>query len=185
MNPVSTLTYSEDAFVERLQSGERAAYAELYDRYGRSLYGIIFMIVKSETDAENLLQDTFVKIWHEIGHYDASKIRLYTWLIVIARRRALDFVRSNYYVEKQVIQTTDTVVSIVGTSPEIQGLDPIGLAGVVGQLDPNLKQIIDLQYFMGHTQQEVADQTGLPLGTVKSRTRAAFLYLRQRLSIQS
>jgi RNA polymerase sigma-70 factor (ECF subfamily) len=87
--------FSEEAFVQRLQSGERAAFAELYDRYGKSLFGIIFTIVKSESDAENLLQDTFVKIWRNIDRYEANKGRLFTWLAVIARRRALDFVRSN------------------------------------------------------------------------------------------
>lgn len=181
----ASLPYSEQTFVERLQAGERAAFAELYDRYGRNLYAVIFEIVPSETDAENLLQDTFVKIWRNIARYDASKGRLYTWLVVIARRMALDFVRSNYFSEKQMIQPAETAVSVESPAPEMQRLEHIGLTQAVQRLEPNLKQVIDLQYFMGYTQQEVADETGMPLGTVKSRTRAALLYLRQHLASES
>ena len=147
--------FSEEAFVELLQSGERSAFAELYDRYGRSLFGIILTIVKSEADAENILQDTFVKIWRNIGRYDAAKGRLYTWLVVIARRMALDFVRSNEYLGAQMIQPTDLLVSKEDNSKETKRLDYIGLETVLGQLDPNLKQVVDFKYFMGYTQQEV------------------------------
>ncbi|MBX2891496.1 MAG: sigma-70 family RNA polymerase sigma factor [Saprospiraceae bacterium] len=176
--------FSEPALVERLQSGERTAFAELYDRYGRNLYALIFEIVQTETDAENLLQDTFVKIWRNIGRYDASKGRLYTWLTVIARRVALDFVRSNYFLEKRSIQSADTAVSVQSPAPEMERLEHIGLERAVEQLEPNLRQVIDMQYFMGYSQQEVADETGLPLGTVKSRTRAALLRLRAQLSFE-
>lgn len=179
---VNTPGFSEAAFVERLQSGEREAFAELYDRYGRSLFGIIFNIVKSEADAENLLQDSFVKIWRNIDRYDASKGRLYTWLVIIARRIALDFVRSAEYLGGQMIQSTEILVSTEAKTLETAQLDHIGLDTVIGKLNPQLKQVIDLQYFMGFTQQEVSEELGLPLGTVKSRTRAALLELRRHLN---
>lgn len=182
---MKTAVFSEQALIERLQAGERAAFAELYDRYGKNLFAVIFEIVKSEPDAENLLQDTFVKIWRNISRYDAAKGRLYTWLVVIARRMALDFVRSHYFLEHKTIQAAETAVSVESPAPEMQRLEHIGLETVVGRMEPALKQVIDLQYFMGYTQQEVADETGLPLGTVKSRTRAALLYLRQQLNVES
>lgn len=185
MNPIAQPTFSESALVERLQAGERSAYAELYDRYARNLYAVIFEIVQSETEAENLLQDTFVKIWRNIGRYDASKGRLYTWLLVVARRLALDFRRSLFFSQKQTIQTAETAVYVESPAPEMQRLDHIGLDAAISRLDPPLKQVIDLQYFQGYTQQEVADETGLPLGTVKSRTRAALLHLRQYLIVES
>ncbi|MEQ1744389.1 MAG: sigma-70 family RNA polymerase sigma factor [Saprospiraceae bacterium] len=185
MKTTLTPAFSELALVERLQQGERPAFAELYDRYGKNLYAIIFEVTKSESDAENVLQDTFVKIWRNIGRYDAAKGRLYTWLVVIARRMALDFVRSNYFLERQTIQSADVVVSVPSPAPEMQRLDHIGLEKAVESLQPHLRQVIDLQYFMGYSQQEVADETGLPLGTVKSRTRAALSHLRQKLSFES
>jgi len=185
MKTAASPAFSEQALIERLQAGERAAFAELYDRYGRNLYAVIFDIVKLETEAENILQDSFVKIWRNIGRYDVAKGRLYTWLVVIARRMALDFVRTNYFLERKTIQSTETAVSIESPAPEMQRLEHIGLKTAVGRLEPKLKQVIDLQYFMGYSQQEVADETGLPLGTVKSRTRAALLYLRQHLNSES
>ena len=175
----------ETAFVKRLQDGDRAAFAELYDRYGKNLYGVIFTIVKNEPDAENLLQDTFVKIWRNIALYDAGKGRLFTWLVVIARRIALDFVRSSEFSGKQMIQSADTLVSKEANSGESERLDHIGLDKVLQHLAPHLKQVIDLQYFMGYTQQEVSEELGMPLGTVKSRTRTALTELRQLLSFES
>lgn len=181
----NTALLAETIFVERLQSGERAAFAELYDRYGRNLFGVIYMIVKSQSDAENLLQDTFVKIWRNINRYDATKGRLYTWLVVIARRRALDFIRSSEYSDAQLIQSAEILVSKEAHSTETAQLDHIGLEMLLQRLSPPLKQVIDFQYFMGYTQQEVADELGLPLGTVKSRTRTALLELRQLFSTES
>ncbi|MBK8955194.1 MAG: sigma-70 family RNA polymerase sigma factor [Saprospiraceae bacterium] len=179
---VSSSKYiAEFEFVERLKSGEREAFSELYDRYGKAIYGVILEITKSEPDAENLVQDTFVKIWRSIQHYEPSKGRLYTWIIIIARRIALDFVRSGYFLAKRKIQNEESAVSVPGPSPEMLQLDYLGLDTALGKLDPELKKMIDYQYYMGYTQQEVADETGLPLGTVKSRTRSALLILRKNL----
>lgn len=161
--------------------GNRTAFSVLYDRYGRAMYSVIFDITQSSEDAENLLQDAFVKVWHNIHRYDATKGRLYTWLVVIARRLALDFVRSAYFAGKQKIQNLDVAVSVESASTEMARLEHIGVETALTQLTPNLRQVIDLQYFMGYTQQEVADETGLPLGTVKTRTRAALLLLKKAL----
>ena len=181
----SSPEFAEQTLIGRLQQGERAAFAELYDRYGRNLYAVIVEIVQSEGDAEHLLQDVFVKIWRNIHRYEAAKGRLYTWLLVVARRVALDFVRSRHFSQKQMIQPVESAVSVESQAPEMQRLDHIGLESAVAHLEPHLRQVIDLQYFMGYTQQEVADETGLPLGTVKSRTRAALQHMRQQLSFES
>lgn len=175
------MPFNELEFVERLKAGEQAAFNELYDRYGRAIYNVILENTRSSADAENLVQDAFVKIWRNIDRYDASKGRLFTWLVVIARRVALDFMRSKYFLSKGKIQNEEKAVSIESPAPEMQQLEYIGLENETRKLAPNLKQIIDLQYFMGYTQQEVADETGLPLGTVKTRTRAALMFLRKNL----
>jgi RNA polymerase sigma-70 factor (ECF subfamily) len=172
---------AESEFVERLKNGERVAYSELYDRYGQAIYKTIFEISRSESDTENLVQDSFVKIWRNIHLYEASKGRLFTWLIVIARRIALDFVRSSYFLDKRKIQNEEIAVTVAGPSPEMQKLDYLGLENELGKLEPHLKQMIDYQYFRGYTMQEIANETGLPLGTVKTRTRSALLILRKNL----
>lgn len=172
---------AECEFVDRLKRGERSAYSELYDRYGQTMFKVIFEITKSEADTENLVQDAFVKIWRNIQLYEASKGRLYTWLVIVARRVALDFVRSTYFLEKRKIQNEETAVAVEGPSPEMQRLDYLGLEKELDKLDSHLKQMIDYQYFRGYTMQEIANETGLPLGTVKTRTRNALLILRKNL----
>ncbi len=172
---------NEVDFVARLKAGDQAAFSELYDRYGRAIYNVILEHTRSEPDAENLVQDTFVKIWRNIDRYDATKGRLFTWLVVIARRVSLDFTRSKYFLSKSKIQTEEKAVTMESPAPEMQQLEYLDLETETKKLAPNLKQIIDLQYFMGYTQQEVADETGLPLGTVKTRTRAALMFLRKNL----
>ncbi len=174
-------TPTETKLVERLKLGEQAAFAELYDNYGRALHGIIFHITNSAAETENLLQDTFVKIWRNIARYDPSKGRLYTWLVVVARRTALDFMRSAYFSQKQAIQSDDALVTVGAHAPEIKQVEFLGLDTTLAALEPKLKQVIDMQYFLGYSQQEVADELGLPLGTVKSRTRAALIHLRKQL----
>lgn len=177
----SSKYFAENEFVERLKNGEQLAYSELYDRYGQAIYKIIFGITRSESDTENLVQDSVVKIWRNIHQYEATKGRLYTWLIVIARNIALDFVRSKYFLDKRKIQNDEMPVIEDSPSSEFLKIDYLGLAKEVGKLEAHLKQMIDYQYFMGYTQIEIAQETGLPLGTVKSRTRAALLILRNLL----
>ncbi|MBK9107593.1 MAG: sigma-70 family RNA polymerase sigma factor [Saprospiraceae bacterium] len=181
MEVLASKYIAECEFVERLKRAEHSAYSELYDRYGQAIYKVIFEIAKSEPDTENLVQDTFVKIWRNIQLYEPTKGRLFTWLVIIARRVALDFVRSNYFLEKRKIQNEESAVAVAGPAPEMQRLDYLGLEKELDKLDSHLKQMIDYQYFRGYTMQEIADETGLPLGTVKTRTRTALLILRKNL----
>ncbi len=173
---------NEEQLIKGLKEGNHQTYAELYDRYGKNLYLIILKIVKSEDEAENLLQDCFVKIWRSIDLYDASVSRLYTWLIVIARNIAIDFCRSSYFSKKSKIQNDDHLVFKESLNTEIIKLDYLGLDKLVDGLDEMHRKLIELQYYLGYTQLEVSEVLELPLGTVKSRTRTALKILRERLS---
>lgn len=181
MQAIETILQAEQQFVQHLQAGEEAAYADLYDRYGRNLYAVLLDIVHAESDAEHLLQDAFVKIWQNIHRYDGSKGRLYTWLLTLVRRLALDFVRSQYFRERQMNRVLENAVHIESPAVEMTVLDYIGLEKVLATLEPPLRQVLVMQYFMDYTQQEIADETGLPLGTVKSRTRTALSQLRAKM----
>ncbi|MBK7245383.1 MAG: sigma-70 family RNA polymerase sigma factor [Saprospiraceae bacterium] len=174
--------FSEEAFIKSLQDGKPDAYAELYDRYGATLFQVILKIVKSNEDAENLLQDTFVKIWRNISTYDASKGRLFTWFVTIARHLAIDFCRIKYFTKKNMIQNEDSLVDSQSLSVEMFELDYLGINDKVNSLEDKLKQIIDLQFYYGYTQTQISEKFNIPLGTVKSRTRTALLQLRTKLS---
>lgn len=162
-----------------LQSGEEDAFKILYDSYSAVLFGIIYKIVADEAEAENLLQDCFVKVWQNISRYDPEKGRLATWLFNIARNTAIDFKRSKYFNQIQKNQNVDILVG--GDKDQAVTLpliDTLGLRQLVGKLTPVCREVIEWMYFEGYTQQEIAEQKGIPLGTVKSRTRLALKELR-------
>jgi RNA polymerase sigma-70 factor, ECF subfamily len=162
-----------------LQSGDEGSFEALYDAYSSMLFGIILKIVEDKREAENLLQDCFVKIWQNIGHYAQDKGKISTWMINIARNTAIDFTRSKYYNQKLKNQNLENFVHHAGertiTHPCI---DTLGLRQLVQRLDPSCREVIEWMYFEGYTQQEIAENFGIPLGTVKSRTRAALRELR-------
>ena len=165
--------------VSMLQSGDETAFALLYDRYSALLFGIIVRVVAERREAENLLQDCFVKIWQNIGRYDPSKGRLATWLINIARNTAIDFTRSKYFSQKKKNQSLEILVGAeTGRSVSQPTMETLGLRQLVGKLTPACREVIEWMYFDGYTQQEIANNFGIPLGTVKSRTRLAIKELR-------
>jgi RNA polymerase sigma-70 factor, ECF subfamily len=179
------IAFNETQLIERLKTGSDAAYAELYDRYAAMLYGVTLRIVTDREDAENILQDTFVKIWNKIDTYDASKGRLATWLLNIARNTAIDFTRSKAFAHKQKNQDIDHLVSSTAAQPAVAiNTDTIGLRQMVAHLPDNYREIIEGLYFNGYTQQEIADNFNIPLGTVKTRTRTALKELKTHFDVQ-
>lgn len=163
----------------QLQSGDQDSFTLLYDSYSAALFGIIYKIVVDQKESENLLQDCFVKIWQNIQKYDPEKGRLATWLFNIARNTAIDFKRSKYFNQLQKNQNADNLVYVdVVQAVSIPVIDSLGLKQLVEKLTPVCREVIEWMYFEGYTQQEIADQKGIPLGTVKSRTRLALKELR-------
>jgi RNA polymerase sigma-70 factor (ECF subfamily) len=171
-------------FIERLKAGEEHAYEQLYDNYADLLYGIILRVVQNPSDAENLLQDCFVKIWLNIQHYDETKGRLATWMINIARNVAIDFTRSSYFKKRSMIQNAEKIVNLEDTRYDVQIFqDTQELSQVVQNLPPTCREIIEWMYFQGFSQSEISEKFGIPLGTVKSRTRQAMKNLRSMYNL--
>ena len=165
--------------IPRLQAGDPMAFDTLYDAYSPMMYGLIIRIVEDRDEAENLLQDAFVKVWQNIGSYSPEKGRIATWLINIARNTAIDFTRSKYFHQKPKNQNIEKYVHHENEHTLTQPLvDTLGLRQLVQKLTPVCRDIIEWMYFEGYTQQEIADNFGIPLGTVKSRTRIALKELR-------
>lgn len=170
--------------VESLLAGEGQGYEVLFDNYGAMLLGVISRIVKNDADAENLLQDCFVKIWRNIGSYDKIKGRFATWIINIARNTAIDFTRSKYFSQRRENQSLDTLVSsTVNIREESLSPDTLDVRQIVGKLTPQYRQIIEWMYFEGYTQLEISETFNIPLGTVKTRTRLAMNELRQHFDL--
>ncbi len=166
----------DQLLINRLQAQDRTAIGELYDAYGAALFGVVLRIVQQRELAEQVLQDTFVKAWRNGTSYDTSKGRLFTWLLNIARNTAIDTTRTAHFQKSRKTDSLDALVY----SPGGESINPdqIGVREVVNRLDEKYKSLIDLVYFKGYTQEEVAEETGIPLGTIKTRLRFAINELR-------
>lgn len=153
----------------------------LYEHYSPALYNIILRIVQSEEIAEETLQDSYLKIWDNFSKYDASKGRLFTWMVRFCRNLAIDKVRSSQFKKGNRTESIpDSVYNSDSLSEELNTSDP-GLRKVVSKLDDKTRVLIELLYFKDYTQREVSDALDIPLGTVKSRSRKAIQVLRQVL----
>lgn len=159
--------------VNLIQQGTREGYNYLYDNFSDALYGVIFNIVQDEEITNDLLQDSFVKIWKNISSYDSSKGRLYTWMLNICRNTALDALRSKGFKMRNKIQSWEDSVNEFKTTSESMNIDTIGLRKAVDLLKPEHREIIDILYFQGYTQMEASEVLNMPLGTVKTRIKIA------------
>lgn len=178
----STVKYSEEDLVALLQRRDQAAFAYLYDNYSSALNAVIARMVDDTQLAEDILQETFVKIWNNFGQYDATKGRLFTWMINITRNLTIDTLRSKGYKKQQKISQDENFVSSTQDKNfRASQFDTIGIRKQVQNLKPDQKIIIDLAYFGGYTQEEISKEMSIPLGTVKTRMRTAIIELRKLL----
>lgn len=177
------LKYTEAELLKGLQTLDEQAYSFLYDHYSKALFTIIFRIIPQQEVAEDVLQEVFVKIWQNIKSYDATKGRLYTWMLNIARNQAIDRTRSREFTnQNKTTELAENVYSERGTV-EIK-MDDIGLRKTLDNLPEENRKLIELAYFQGYTQEEIAKLLEIPLGTVKTRIRATVIQLRKLLSNQ-
>lgn len=174
----------ERFLVEALKRHDAEALSYLYDYYAAALKGVIVRIVRHEDIAEEVLQDVFLKIWDKIGSYDAEKGRLFTWMMNIARNQAIDKTRSREMSQGKKTGDLDNFVHhIERTETTEVAVDAIGLSEVLKRLPEEQRFIVDQLYLNGYTQSEVAEEFGIPLGTVKTRLRMAMMELRSLLNV--
>lgn len=166
-----------EALVRRLKTGDQVAFAEMYDRYSGAINGVILRIVRDAEASQDVLQDTFVKVWKNIQSYDSTKGSFFTWMLNIARNASIDSLRKLKKEARAEIQNWDTAVGVEGAVQ--QNINSIGLTALLDKLPDEQRLMIEYIYFNGYTQQEVADELGMPLGTVKTRTRLAMRELRK------
>lgn len=178
MNPITT--YSEQELVDLLQQRNQKAFGYLYDHYSAALYGIVNSIVTDKESANDVLQNVFINIWKKIESYDASKGRLFTWMLNIARNAAIDEIRSKGFKDAQKNQSLPENVDLAGSIMPVT--DDIGLKKILGKLKEEWRVLVDLSYFQGFTHEEISKALNIPLGTVKTRIRSALIQLRTMIS---
>ncbi|MFT3680363.1 MAG: sigma-70 family RNA polymerase sigma factor [Ferruginibacter sp.] len=178
----SLYKYSEEELVLHLQQKNQDAFSYLYDNYAAALNAVIFRLVNDKTLAEDILQEAFVKIWNNFNSYDKSKGRLFTWMLNLTKNLAIDTLRSKGYKKQAKISGDENSVSNVQDSNAgTDKFDTVGLRKQLSGLKPEQRTIIDMAYFNGYTQEEISKALDIPLGTVKTRMRAAILELRKNL----
>jgi RNA polymerase sigma factor (sigma-70 family) len=181
----SKLHISEEDLITRLRAKDRSALEYLYDHYSAAIYGVVFRILKKEEIAEEVLQDVFMKIWDRFENYDASKGRLFTWMVNVARNQAIDKTRSKEISKEKKTGDIENVVSKIDSAEYIeQYVDSIGLKDVLKNLPNEQKFVVEHLYLKGYSQSELAEEFNIPLGTVKTRLRMAMQQLRSVLGIK-
>lgn len=174
------ISLSEQELVLGLRRREKFAAEALYDMYAASLFGVIVRIVNDEALAEEILQDTFIRIWNSFSSYSAEKGRLFTWMVNIARNLSIDKIRSRDFKNQNKNQELENSVILIDEQRNtVYKPELIGVKDLVAQLKPEQKSILDLIYFKGYTHVEAADELGVPLGTLKTRLRMAIIQLRK------
>lgn len=168
--------YNEYELLASIKSGNSEAFKEIYERFSANLLSAIFRIVQDEEIAKDLLQDSFIKVWLNIHKYDSSKAGLYTWMLTIARNntfRYLSCKQTNLSLDELSLDTLGTIVPTYHAIGMVDWVESV--------LKDNELRVVDLIYFQGYTFQEISNEFGLPLGSVKTYVRRALQRLRNNV----
>jgi RNA polymerase sigma-70 factor (ECF subfamily) len=168
----------------RLQQREPEALAELYDRYGGMAYRLILRMVRDEGIAQDLVQETFLRVWNRAAVFNSERGAAGPWLLAVARNRAIDYLRAEGRYSKSTFELNETEHPTLFADFPDEALN-FDLARQVKRalerLGSQQRQAIELAYFEGLSQSEIADRMGQPLGTVKTWTRRAMQQMRETL----
>jgi len=181
------LRHKDDADLARkLRARDPHAMADLYDRYGRLAYSLIFRIVRNSAVSEDLVQETFLRVWNRVNSFDPSRGALGPWVLTVARNRAIDYLRSvDGRMAQGALELDRLENPILFSSFEDTALamDRVKrLKGAFEKLSSNQRLVIELAYYEGLSQTEMAERIKQPLGTVKTWVRSALKTLREELT---
>lgn len=177
--PEIALKTDEGALISGIRLGCEKNFNTLYQMYAPALMGIISRISGSEVAAEDILQETFVKIWNSIDSFDPARGRLFTWMAATARHNAIDHLRSKAQQNANKNSGMEDLLTELDISYHTTiNPDIIGIRQLTSILPASEQEILDLIYFQGYTHSEASDALGIPLGTVKTKLRRAIGLLR-------
>lgn len=191
MNDQDLLILSDAQLLAHVADGRQEAISALYDRFSKLLYGLILAIVRDTDDAEDILQEVFIQIWKNAFSYQESLGTPKGWLVRLAHNRAVDLLRSKRHREKQLevrdmldprAEGTNALHSGNGTWHQTVAREQTGqISAAISSLPHQQRILIEFAFLEGYTHQEIALNTGIPLGTVKTRIRSAMQALRSQL----
>jgi len=173
----------DDELLHAVARGDEAALAATYDRYRLILFGLILRILSDRQEAEDCLQEVFLQVWRRAPDFDASRGRAFTWLVTIARSRALDRLRAAGSRLRLATEAAQEPGDQVGDAAKeaIKSEEGAIVRAALAELPEEQRRALLLAYFEGLTQAEIAVRLGDPLGTVKTRMRAGMIKMRELL----
>jgi RNA polymerase sigma-70 factor (ECF subfamily) len=178
----------EPELARRLRRQDPRALTILYDSYGRIVYRLVFQIVRDAAACEDIVQETFTRVWSRAHLIDENAAQVGPWILTIARNKALDYLRSSTSrtsVQEAFVMLEDHVLSFANAEETIITEENARLvAKALQSLSSNQRQVIELAYYRGLSQSQIAQELNQPLGTVKSWIRTALLQLRSVLQSQ-
>lgn len=185
MHPDSTQT-SDTELLAAIARGDEQALGSLYDRYRLILFGLMLRILHSRPEAEDVLQEVFLQVWKKASDFDEGRGRPFTWLVTLARSRAIDRLRS---LDSRMRVAQDAARETIESSSDavedaIRAEEGEVVRRALRELSEEQRQALQLAYFEGLTQSEIAARLNTPLGTVKTRMRSGMIKLRELLSEQ-
>ena len=172
------------ALIRRMAEGDRDAFKEFYDRYARRVYPFIVRIVREPADAADVLQEVFWEAWQSAGSYDPGRGSAEAWLFTRARTRAIDRVRAVRRRSETFVAPLDEGLAAApepGPDPAVRMEDRTSIVAALGRLSESQREMLELAYYGGLTQTEIAERLKQPLGTVKTRIRLGLERLREVL----
>ncbi|HEX4745939.1 MAG TPA: sigma-70 family RNA polymerase sigma factor [Gaiellaceae bacterium] len=174
---------SDEALVALVARGDESALAELYDRVGRIAYGLALRVLRDERLAEDAVQEGFLGAWRTAATFRAERAKASTWILTLVHRRAVDLVR------REERRRTEPLTEGVESTPSVEGTEEAAwlrfererVQSALKQLPDTQREALELAYYGGFSQAELADRLGVPLGTIKSRMFAGLARLRELL----
>lgn len=175
------------ALIRRMVDVDESALGALYDRWVTSLYSLALKLLGDSDEAEDVVEETFWQAWRKAGSYEPSRGAVSTWLLTIGRRKALDRLRSRKRRREDSLDDDRSLLDAPSPSADPHAdaaatETRAAIRAALRDLPPEQRQVLELGYFQGMSQSEIADATGQPIGTVKTRTRLALQKLREPLS---
>jgi RNA polymerase sigma-70 factor (ECF subfamily) len=173
--------------IQQVAKQDRDAFSQLYDRFSTLVFTLAMRMLKARSDAEDLLQEVFVQVWRQAQNYSAERGSPEAWIINIARSRAIDKIRSIRRMQKSFVHTDDPArAESPGTveSSAAESETRLTMNSALANLPDPQRKVLELAYFDGLTQNEIADRLAEPLGTVKTRMRSGIQKLREILGTQ-
>lgn len=175
--------HQEWLFMQRVAEGDEAAIGELYDRFGGLVYKSARQVLSTRAEAEDAVQETFIRLWHTADRYDPQRAKLVTWVMLIARRHLIDRLRRKSARPEQLgFDSSNEVLGPVELPADPGGNHDLEvLRRRIAELPELQRIVIERTYLQGLTLREVSEQLGSPLGTVKSALSRGLKQLRERL----